>query len=253
MADSRWMMAEHAEPPNKRISHVEREAPVPISIAAMLLGVLFVASTSAYAQSNTRRAGLVSGSLGVFAGSFRPVDANNPVTNNPVNGAWLDLSFGGWELGTIEVDLFQNRRRERRVDACPSADCSERYVADSDGKPKRINDRLTSVAPALESQRIRAFSFAFLKRFSSTPHVAPHWIVGLERLSHGTSFHFDDPTFEERTYSRRAWGPVGGIGLDILAGRFIARLQYRVDPIPVGQECILVCNNQFRLGAGWAF
>lgn len=218
-----------------------------ISVVPAVLGALIFASVAS-AQPTGAGPDAVSGIGGLFVGSFRVVDVNNSVY-----GGWLDISFKGWTLGTVEVDLLQNRERRSRVDACPYDDCSPRYASDSDGKVRLISDPNKVAAPATESQRVRVFSVAVLRRFRATRHAAPHFLVGFGRLSRELSFDYDNPAFGQQKYDRDAWGPVGGLGLDLFAGPLVARIQYRLDPMYVGQECVLICNNQFRIGAGWAF
>ena len=195
---------------------------MPISIAAMVLGGLLLASSSASAQSKTGESGSVNGSAGLFGGSLSVVDESNAVY-----GGWFDIAFTGWELGDVEVDIFQSRRRQHRVESCPYADCSPRYESDAEGKPKLISDPTKVPALATESQRLRRFSVALLRKFRTSQRAAPHFIVGVGRFSRELSFAFDNPGFDERTHKWRAWGPVAGVGLDVFAGRFIARLQYQ--------------------------
>lgn len=219
---------------------------MPISIAALLLGSLLLVSAHASAQSTAQAGGAVDGSVGIFAGSLK---ASDPYSS--AYGGWLNISFPWWALGTIEIDYFESRHR-RRIEACPYDDCSERYEADAEGRPQRVNaDKQLSAA--VQSDRFRGFSAAVFHRFGKHQRAAPHVVVGFGRLLRTVSSDFDDSSFAQRTYTWNPWGPVAGVGLEIFAGRFTARAQYRFAAMFVGQECIVICNNQLRLGGGWTF
>ena len=221
--------------------------PIP-AVAAVLCAVLF--ASSAASGQTAERSPTITGSGGMFAGALDIVGTDQTET---IVGGWLDIRFKQWALGQVELDFFQNRRREHRDEACPVDDCSERYERDAEGRPQLIHDPRRERKPATESQRFRAFSVSIFKPFGVSRRVAPHYVVGFGRLTRHLAFNFDDPELAERKYRWKPWGPVAGLGVDIVVGRLAARLQYRIDPMFVGQECVLICNTQFRAGVGWIF
>lgn len=219
---------------------------MPISIVALLLSGLLLVSSGAYGQSTTPPDRL-SGSAGIYAGHLRSSETTAS------SGTWIDIAFVGWELGTIELDVSRSRTKARRGESCPYDDCSPRYRTGSDGKPELISDPAKVVSPGLNSERYRAVSMAGLRAFGKSRHAAPHFLIGVARISRQVSFAYDDPAFGGQTWRRTGWGPFAGIGLDVFAYHFVVRIQYRLDPILVGEECFPVCNQQARVGVGWRF
>lgn len=220
---------------------------MPISIATRFVACLLIASSAVSAQSKAPASDPISGATGVFVGPLRVVGETNRIF-----GGWLDIRFKGWELATLALEVSRSIENKRRGEWCPYDDCSPRYERDAQGDVKRINPEKRP-APGTRFIRNGTLSVAALRPFKASRHAVPHFVVGMEKLSRRMTYAFDDPTLETRTWRRNAWGPVCGLGVDFLSGRFLARVQYRVDPIFIGYECILICNDQFRVGAGWRF
>jgi hypothetical protein len=189
----------------------------------------------------------VNGSTGIYMGRLRSSETTTSV------GIWVDIAFKGWELGTIELDVSRSRPTARRDESCPYDDCTARYGVGADGNVKLISDPGKVPAPGISAERYRTVSVAALRSFKKSRYAAPHFLVGLGTLSRQVSFHYDDAVFGTQTRNRKAWGPVAGVGVDVFIRRLVVRVQYRVDPMSVGKECVLICNDQFRVGAGLRF
>ena len=140
---------------------------MPVSIVLLLAGGLLLACSRAHAQS-TAPAEAIAGSTGIYAGSLK---ASETATNF---GAWIDIAFEGWELGTVELDISQTRTKTRRGESCPYDDCNPRYRTGPDGKDELISDPAKVVSPGLRAERYRAVSLAGLRTFGKSRHAAPH-------------------------------------------------------------------------------
>ena len=188
---------------------------MPISIVALIFIAVLLASSRAQGRA-TVTADAINGSTGIYTGRLRSSETATSV------GGWIDIAFKGWELGTIELDVSRSRPSARREESCPYDDCTARYGVGADGKVELISDPTKVPAPGIS-------------------------------LSRRVSFTYDDPVFGTQTRNRKAWGPVAGVGVDVFTRRFVVRVQYRLDPMFVGKECVLICNDQFRVGAGLRF
>ena len=219
---------------------------MPISILALFVGGLLLASPAAYGQSNTS-SDVVRGSAGIFAGSLTASDTTTGL------GSWVDIAFEGWELGTLELDISRGRTKRRRGEACPYDDCTARYRAGPDGKAELISDPAKVLSPGVNAERYRTLSVAAFRAFRKSRYAAPHFVAGVARATQEISFVYDDASIGGQTWKRIAWGPMGGIGLDVFVSHVVVRMQYRLDGIFLGKECVLVCNQQARIGLGWRF
>ena len=106
--------------------------------------------------------------------------------------------------------------------------------------------RAQRMLPGTALESTSAVGFAALRHIRTPGPVSPHFLFGWGAIRRQTSFRFDDTILGEQGES--TWwgsGPLGGIGLDVPIGHFVARAQYRWN-FRVEDSV-----HQFRIGFGW--
>lgn len=204
-----------------------------ISRAMMLFVTVCVLVAPVSAQSQTSQAQDTSpGSAGVFVGALgRYHMEEGPFEGtNAAFGGWVDVGRGQW---STNIDASVSRRLRSLGKECVRTSCGETNVAD--------------LATGISSERSWIIGVSALRRFEmrDRPEVL-HLVFGLGVISQRISFAFDNPAFGRKKSADTVGGGVVGAGIDFPAGRFVARVQYRLN---IG----FLSAQQFRVGIGFVY